>query len=197
MFAHSLTREALNELPIGRFNGQIHVAEDEEQAYQLVERMKGAPMLGFDTETRPSFTKGHMNRIALLQLATARHAFLFRLNKMEVPPCVINLLSDPNILKIGVALKNDMNMLFRSATLNPQGFIDLQSMVGKFNIEELGLSKMAGIILGYRISKAQQLSNWEAPKLSEAHLRYAATDAWACYKIYQKLTAADDSQTTL
>ncbi|KAA6333800.1 Ribonuclease D [termite gut metagenome] len=146
-------------------------------------------MLGFDTETRPSFMKGRVNRVALLQLSTKHHAYLFRLCKMPIPPSLLALFSNPNILKIGVAIKNDMDTLRRSAKIQPQGFVDLQSLMKQFAITDLGLAKMAGIIMGFRISKSQQLSNWENAVLTEAQKRYAATDAWACHEIYKKLTA--------
>ena len=143
-------------------------------------------MLGFDTETRPSFTKGRINQVALLQLSTDTDAFLFRLCKIGIPKSLLSLLADPNILKVGAALKNDIDVLKRSAKIRPCGFIDLQDVAQEYEIKNLGLCKLAGIVLGVRISKSQQLSNWENNILTEAQQRYAATDAWMCYMIYEK-----------
>ena len=187
MFASEISKEELHELSLAQFDGKIHVIDRPGVAKFVADRLRSYPVLGFDTETRPSFTKGRVNRVALLQLATATEAFLFRLCKMDMPQNLLALLADPNILKIGAAIKNDIDVLKRSVKLKPRGFIDLQDMVRQFDIKSTGLSKMAGIILGVRISKSQQLSNWENQMLTPAQQRYAATDAWMCYMIYEKL----------
>ena len=187
MFASEISREELHSLPLTQFRGQIHLIEHQKAAQLAIEWLKTHPIVGFDTETRPSFTKYKLNQVALLQLATATDAFLFRICKMGIPQCLLSLLTDPNILKIGVAIKNDMDVLKRATKIKPAGFVDLQNVVPKYQIKNLGLVKMAGIVLGVRISKAQQLSNWENSSLTEAQQRYAATDAWMCYMIYQKL----------
>ena len=188
MFVSEISREELHLLPLVQFKGKIHLIEHNMAAQLAVNWLRSYPVLGFDTETRPSFTRGRINQLALLQLATATDAFLFRICKMGIPKCLLSLLADPNILKIGAALKNDMDVLKRSTKIKPHGLIDLQDEVQKFQIKNLGLSKMAGIILGVRISKSQQLSNWENDILTEAQKRYAATDAWMCYMIYEKLS---------
>ena len=188
MFVSEISREELHLLPLVQFKGKIHLIEHNMAAQLAVNWLRSYPVLGFDTETRPSFTRGRINQLALLQLATATDAFLFRICKMGIPKCLLSLLADPNILKIGAALKNDMDVLKRSTRFKPCGFIDLQNEVKKFQIKCLGLTKMAGIILGVRVSKSQQLSNWENNILTEAQKRYAATDAWMCYMIYEKLS---------
>ena len=187
MFVSEISNEELHSLKLARFEGNIHLIDRPVAAEAAVEQLRSCPVLGFDTETRPSFTKGRINRVALLQLATATDAFLFRLCKMDIPKSLLSLLADPNILKIGAALKNDMDVLKRSAKIKSGGFIDLQVVAQQFQIKNLGLCKMAGIVLGVRISKSQQLSNWENNILTEAQKRYAATDAWMCYMIYEKL----------
>ena len=178
MFASEISNEELQTLKLARFEGKIHLIEHSDAVGWVVNRLRSCPVLGFDTETRPSFTKGRFNQVALLQLANATDAFLFRLCKIGIPKSLLSLLADPNILKIGAALKNDMDVLKRSARITPGGFIDLQDVVQEFQIKNLGLSKMAGIVLGVRVSKSQQLSNWENNILTEAQQRYAATDAW-------------------
>ena len=187
MFASEISKEELHELSLVHFEGQIRVIERPDEANAVVDRLKLLPVLGFDTETRPSFTKGIINNVALLQLATATEVYLFRLCKMRIPKSLLALLSNPDILKIGAAIKNDIDTLQRIAKIRPRGFVDLQDMVRKFDIKDISLAKMAGIVLGVRISKSQQLSNWENSILTEAQQRYAATDAWMCYLIYEKL----------
>jgi len=187
MFASEISKEELQSLPLVRFQGKIHLIEHIMDAQSAVSWLRTHPVLGFDTETRPSFTRGRINQLALLQLATDTDAFLFRICKMGIPKSLLLLLTNPNILKIGAALKNDMDVLKRSTKIKPRGFIDLQEEVQKHQITNLGLCRMAGIILGVRISKSQQLSNWENDTLTEAQKRYAATDAWMCYMIYKKL----------
>ena len=188
MFVTEISKEELHVMPLARFGGKIHLIERSGAAEWAVNRLRNYPVVGFDTETRPSFTKGKINHVALLQLATPSEVFLFRLCKMKMPGNLLMFLADPNILKVGVAVKNDLDILKRAAKFKPQGFIDLQKMVQRFNIKTLGLSKMGGIVLGVRISKAQQLSNWENDTLTEAQQRYAATDAWMCYLLYEKLS---------
>ena len=187
MFASEISKEELHELSLAQFDGKIQVIDRPHVAEAVARRLRSYPVFGFDTETRPSFTKGRVNRVALLQLATASEVFLFRLCKMDIPQSLLALLADPNILKIGAAIKNDLDVLKRSVKLKPRGFIDLQDMMQQFDIKNTGLSKMAGIILGVRISKSQQLSNWENNMLTPAQQRYAAIDAWICYLIYEKL----------
>ena len=187
MLASEISKEELRELPLLQFNGKIHVIERYGVGETISQQLRSYSVLGFDTESRPSFAKGKINRVALLQLATETDAYLFRLCKMDIPKNLLALLADPNILKIGAAITNDINLLKRTIKLKPEGFIDLQNMVQQFDIKSLGLSKMSGIILGYRISKTQQLSNWENTALTPAQQRYAATDAWICNKIYEKL----------
>ena len=187
MFVSEISKEELQTLALTQFDGKIHVIERQGVADIIADRLRSCPILGFDTETRPTFKKGKLNRVALLQLATETEAYLFRLCKMDIPQNLLALLTDPNILKIGAAINNDIDLLKRLTKIKPAGFIDLQGMVQEYDIKDIGLAKMSGIVLGVRISKTQQISNWENVKLTPAQQRYAATDAWICYKIYEKL----------
>jgi ribonuclease D len=149
--------------------------------------LKNEKFLGFDTETKPSFKKGENNYVSLLQLSSADRAFLFRLNKIGLPPCLLDIMEDENIKKIGVAIKDDISALQKHALFTPNGFVDLQNIVKDFGIKSKSLKKLAGLILGFNISKRQRLSNWEKDALTEAQIKYAATDAWVCHLIYHKL----------
>lgn len=152
-----------------------------------ISELSSEKVLGFDTETRPSFTKGKKNKVALLQLSGSRKAYLFRLSSIGIPEPLTELLEKKNITKVGAAIKEDLNALKKIAPFEPSGFIDLQSYVEQYGIEEKSVRKMAAIVLGIRISKAQQLSNWENNDYSEAQKLYAATDAWVCREIYEAL----------
>lgn len=143
--------------------------------------------LGFDTETKPSFRKGHKNKVSLIQFATADTAYLFRINKIGFPEDLARLFADAEIVKIGVAVRDDIRYLKTVSKFSTEGFIDLQSYVKDFGIESSGLKKLTAIVLGFRISKRQQVTDWEARELTEAQQIYAATDAWVCREIYLEL----------
>ena len=144
-------------------------------------------VLGFDTETRPAFKKGRKNKLSLLQFSTEFHAFLFRTGSVGLPDQIIQLLEDEDIIKIGAAVHDDLIELKDLRKFRPAGFLDLQKYVEAFGIENKSVVKMAGIVLGFRISKSQQLSNWDADVLNDAQKQYASTDAWVCYRIYREL----------
>jgi ribonuclease D len=192
MFVPTITKEDLRQLPACQFTGTIHVIDSAEKAKFACEAMRRVKKLGFDTETRPSFTKGQVNKVALLQLSTLTDAYIFRLNKTGLPEKLIEILSSPEIVKIGAAIHDDIRHLKRLRPFKDAGFIDLQNFVKNFGIENNGLSKMAGIVLKCRVSKSQQLSNWENEILSEGQLLYASTDAWAALKIYLELDGKED-----
>nr|WP_185153818.1 3'-5' exonuclease [Dysgonomonas sp. 520] len=175
------------------FEGRIIVVSTEKEAEKAIAYLSSFSNIGFDSETRPAFHKGKSYQVALLQLATDDTCFLFRLNKMGFPDCLINLLANPAIKKIGLSLKDDFSAIRkREKEFKPEGFIELQSYVTKFGIAEAGLQRIYAILYGKKISKSQRLSNWEQDELSDAQKMYAAIDAWACLKIYEKLSALID-----
>jgi len=186
-FEKTIDKEAVNELPLEVFNGPIHLIDSIDQLNTVIPKLAIPSCIGFDTETRPSFKKGRINKVSLLQLSTSREAFLFRINKIGLPKEIRKILSNPEILKVGAAIRDDIKSLQGVKPFQPQGFIDLQSIVGDYGIEDLSLKKLTAIVLKFRISKSQQLSNWEADELTEAQQKYAATDAWVSVKIFNGL----------
>lgn len=186
-FARIIQPDELNALPLRSFEGRIHVIDNPAGINRAVKILRKQPCLGFDTETKPSFAKGQINPVSLLQLSTREDACLFRLNKTGRHPALSSLLSDNRILKIGAAIHEDTRSLKTVFTTEVRGFVDLQELVKDFGIENFGIKKLAAIVLGIRISKSQQLSNWEAETLTEAQLSYAATDAWVALEIFLKL----------
>jgi len=183
----SITKEEIAAFNTEEFSGHIFVIDTPDKADKAVIYLSGFGYLGFDTETRPSFKKGNLNNVALIQLATDNRCYLFRLNRIGFSSSLIRLLSDANIRKIGLSLRDDFTTMSRRMKFTPEGFVDLQKMVSEYNIADLSLQKIYAILFQKRISKSQQLSNWEADELSDAQKKYAALDAWACLKIYEKL----------
>jgi len=182
-----ITNEEIKQFPLRCFEGKIYVIESEANLDQIINKIESSDVLGFDTETKPSFKKRVKNNVSLLQLSTSNDVFLIRLNKTGISKRLAKILENQNILKIGVAIKDDIKSLQKIRSFIPEGFIDLQSYVKDFGIENNGLKKLAAIVLKFRISKNQQTSNWDNEVLTESQIKYAATDAWVCYEIYKKL----------
>ena len=187
IYRENITVEEIAEYELSWFKGEIVVVEDIKTFYNVFPKLLGTGLLGFDTETRPTFKKGGRNTVSLIQLSTANFAGLFRINKIGIPDELVGLLSDPGVIKAGVAVHDDIKFLKGVKKFTPEGFVDLQTYVKDFGIESSGLKKLAAIVLDIRISKRQQVTDWEADKLSEAQVIYAATDAWVCHQIYEKL----------
>lgn len=183
----TISKEEVKELPKVLFAGRIHVVQTETEAEKAVAYLQSHPILGIDSETRPSFTKGQIHKVALLQIASQECCFLFRLNMTGLTPSLIALLENPAIAKIGLSLRDDFMMLHKRAPFTPQGCVELQDYVRPFGIQDKSLQKIYGILFKEKISKSQRLSNWEADVLSDGQKLYAATDAWACLSIYNLL----------
>ncbi|MCX6254437.1 MAG: 3'-5' exonuclease domain-containing protein 2 [Bacteroidia bacterium] len=187
-YQENITVEELAGCELSWFKGEIVVVDNLKIFDKVFQRLLGSDLLGFDTETRPSFKKGRKNKVSLIQLSTGSLACLFRINKIGFPEELIKLLSDPSVIKAGVAVHDDIRFLKGVKKFSPGGFVDLQSFVRDYGIKSSGLKKLAAIVLGFRISKRQQVTDWEAEQLTEAQQVYAATDAWVCHQIYNKLT---------
>lgn len=183
----TITPEEILTLPYGGFTGKIHLIDTREGLRKAVEEITHQVMLGFDTETRPSFKKGEFHHVALLQLATREQAWLFRLNRIGLDTELIRILSEAVISKCGVAIRDDLKGLQKLEPFNPGGFIELATVSKEAGLQVEGLRKLAAILLGIRISKSAQTTNWEARVLTDKQIEYAATDAWASLEIYNRL----------
>jgi ribonuclease D len=188
----SLTEDEVKSLPLLQFDGKVTLIDNMDTFYQVIDNIGKSSIVGFDTETKPSFRKGRRNTVSLLQLADDRNAWLFRLNMIGLPPELAAILADENLHKVGVAIHDDIKALRSVSPFEPGGFVDLQGIVAGHGIKQLGLKKLSAIVLGYRISKSQQVSNWEASALTESQQLYAATDAWICRRIYLALNGRQD-----
>lgn len=169
------------------FKGEICIIDREEQIEEACRYLAAQPVIGFDTETRPSFKAGVSYRVSLLQLASEERCYLFRLNRIPLAKPLLNLLENAKLPKIGADVAGDLRSLGQLRHFRAAGFIDLQQEVGAWGIEEKSLRKMSAIVLGKRVSKAQRLSNWESSTLTDKQQTYAATDAWVCIEIYRRL----------
>ena len=187
MHVVSIDKQTINEMPRVTFPGRIHIIDSISQVRSAVNALRTSPIIGFDTETRPSFRRGERHSIALLQLSTPTDAFLFRINKTGIPDPLKQFLEDPQCIKVGLSTTDDFHQLANVCDIHPAGFIELQELVKTYHITDMSLQKIYAILFQQKISKSQQLTNWEAPQLSDAQQAYAAIDAWACLRILHYL----------
>ena len=186
-FALHIDKNTIQTLPLTSFEGEVIIVDLPEKVQEAVEYLSQFTILGVDTEARPSFKRGVHYPTALVQVATMERCYLFRLTHVGMPKELAQIFANPNICKVGLAFKDDLNGLRRRRDFKPTNCIDLQSIVCKYGIMELGLQKIFAIIFGQKISKAQQLTNWENSHLTPEQAKYASTDAWATLKIYLEL----------
>lgn len=185
--ALSISKEELSKLPTVVYPGDIVVINTVEEAKAALDAICRHSVIGFDTETRPSFKKGHANKVALIQIATDDACYLFRINKFGLIDEMIDLFENDAIVKVGLSLKDDYLVMHKSRQFQHRNFVDLQAFVKDYMISDCSLQKIYGIIFNGRISKSQRLSNWEAETLTGPQQMYAAIDAWACLKIFTEL----------
>ena len=176
-------------MPLVRFEGEVVIVDREEQLADAMNYLNRQRILGVDTESRPSFTRGVHYPTALVQISTEERCYLFRLTHIGMPQALADLFANPKICKVGLAFRDDLNGLRRRRDFKPKNCVDLQSIVGRYGILDLGLQKMFAICFGKKISKSQQLTNWENSHLTPEQARYASTDAWATLLIYKDLMA--------
>lgn len=186
-FTDKISNEQTAALPAVEFRGEIRIVENESDLAAACDDLLRQPVIGFDTETRPSFRPGVTFRVSLLQLSTPDRCYLFRLNKVRMERPLLQVLESKQVLKIGADVAGDLRSLRQLRHFRDAGFVDLQALAPDWGIEEKSLRKLSAIVLGKRVSKAQRLSNWEAATLTPKQQLYAATDAWVCTAIYRKL----------
>ena len=187
--APNMSKEQIYTLPLKHFDGRILLVDSIDRFYQVYDELRNYTVLGFDTETKPSFKKGNRNKVSLVQLANHDMAVLIRVNRIGIPDGLAEILSNSRKIKTGVAIRDDISGLNKLRPFIPAGFIELQNYVKEYGILANGLRELTAILLGFRISKSQQVTNWDADELSESQLIYAATDAWVGYQIFAKLNS--------
>ena len=187
MFPLAITKEEVMEKPLQSYSGKVVIASDEKSIDAAIEEINNFEIVGFDTEAKPTFKKGQLRSISLVQVAIPEKVFLLRTMKDGMTDSIKNLLESNSIHKVGIGLLDDYNLLKRLRPFEPTGFEDLNDTLEDLGAQNIGARNLAAMILDIRISKSAQTSNWEAEQLSEKQIRYAATDAWICLEIYQKL----------
>lgn len=188
-----VSKEAINQLPVASYSGPVYLVQREEELSPALAQLSADTLLGFDTEMRPCFVRGkEVYPTSLLQLAGENAVVLVRLNKVPLTPELVALLCDPDVLKVGVAIGDDMRLLRRKVEFTPAGLVDLGLSARALNIKTQGLRSLAANFMQVRISKSAQCSNWDTAELSQLQIRYAATDAWIGREIYLKMSTVPD-----
>ena len=187
MFRTKITKDEVNLLPVVIFEGKITLVDELSKIEPALEELRKSAVVGLDTETKPSFTRGTHHKVSLVQISTLDHCFLFRLNKTNFPNALSEFLADESVRKIGLSLRDDFSGLNKHHIFKPANFVDIQTIAQSYGIMDLSLQKIYAILFGKKISKSQRLSNWESPELTEQQQRYAATVAWASLQIYLQL----------
>ena len=184
-----ISKAEINELPLISWEGRIEILNTADEMAAAVETLQHATILGFDTETRPTFKKGDYYPPALIQLGTPDCVYLFRISTTKTLAPLLPILESKTILKTGVAIKDDVKELRRMEDFQPGGFIEIADITLKLGYENRGLRALAGLLMQGRISKAAQVSNWARPELDRKQIRYAATDAWISRELYIRAIA--------
>lgn len=187
MFKQEVTKEEINELPLIRYEGEVQVVTTAEELVEALHDLHKHAVIGFDTESRPSFRKGEYYPISLLQIAVPGLVYLIRINKTGFTSGLKALFENPAIIKAGISILDDLRELQKLAYFTPKGVLDINDVAQAAGIKNIGVRSLSAIILGARISKSQQTSNWERDELSKSQVYYAATDAWVCLQIFEKL----------
>jgi len=187
MFDKSITKNEINELPLFRYEGKTIIAATDKQIDKAIFEIEEHDIVGFDTESKPAFKKGQFNHVALIQIAVPGKVYLLRIHQVGITHTLSKFLSNDSITKVGIALDDDLISLKKRRRFLPRGFKDLNMIAPTLGIEKIGARNLTALILKNRISKNQQVSNWENHVLTTPQIKYAATDAWVCLEIYHKL----------
>lgn len=187
MFEKYISKEEVMELPLTSYEGKVVMATTQETIEDALVEIVKHPVVGFDTEARPTFKKGQIRNVSLIQVAIPDKVFLFRIRQTGLFPSLVEFLSNEEVVKVGIGLEDDILLLNRLKAFQPGGFFDLNPKFKELGAESIGARNLAAMIMGIRISKSAQTSNWEAAELSRKQVAYAATDAWICLEIYKKL----------
>ncbi|MCS5663855.1 MAG: 3'-5' exonuclease domain-containing protein 2 [Flavobacteriales bacterium] len=182
-----ITKEEISTLELDKYSGEIVLVETENALAKACAEILECTIVGIDTETKPSFRKGQINSVALLQIATDKKVYIIRLKLVAMSKELASIFSNEDIIKVGIAVRDDLKDLKKLQAFDEKSVIDLNVLAPKLGFESIGAKKLSALVLGIRISKRQQVSNWESAELTKAQITYAATDAWICREIYLRL----------
>ncbi len=189
----SITAEEINGLPLRTFPGKTRVISNADQLGKIVLEIEQHEIVGFDTETRPSFKKGQIFQVSLLQLAIPGKVFLIRLNHTGVTDELAGLFANAGIIKAGVGIRDDIKALQKLKMFHPASCYDLSTLAKQAGLQVESVKKLTALLLGFRISKSAQTSNWEVPTFTQKQIEYAATDAWVCLELFHKLRPKNET----
>jgi ribonuclease D len=192
-----ISKEEINELPLNAYEGPVHLVKEDSQLAEVLPQLKKESILGFDTESRPSFKKGQSFPASLIQLGGEKDVWLFQLHNLKQRHELWKILASPRIIKAGVAIQDDIKKLQEIMDFKPAGFIEIATLTQRAGILNTGLRNLAGLLLGFRISKRAQVSNWAKANLTEAQIQYAATDAWVSRELYLHMINLKERAATL
>jgi len=182
-----ITKEEINNFELDKYSGEIVMVDTKDELTKACKEIVECNLIGIDTETKPSFKKGQMNQVALLQIATDKKAYIIRLKLVAMSKTLASIFSNPDIIKVGIAVIDDLKDLKKLQAFEEKSVVDLNVLAPQLGFESIGAKKLSALVLGIRISKRQQVSNWESSNLTQAQIDYAATDAWICREIYLRL----------
>lgn len=183
-YRRTISREEMAKLPIRRYEGEVHLVATPQHAERAMADIREESVVGFDTETRPAFRKGEVHLPCLIQVATARAVYLFQLQRLDFSAVVAEIVAAPGIVKVGISVADDLRQLRLVFPFEEASVLDAGRVAHRHGLRQTGLRNLAGIFLGFRIPKGNRTSNWAAPRLSAAQIKYAATDAWACRELF-------------
>lgn len=190
--AVTITHEEISALPLKCFSGKVSVVSESEKLSKVIHEVMKHPVVGFDTETRPSFHKGQLHKVSLMQIALPQKVFLVRLQHTGITEELTGFLESESVIKSGVGIRDDIHALQRLRRFQPKGFVELSTIAKEAGLQVESVKKLTALLLGFRISKSAQTSNWEAQSLTQKQIEYAATDAWVCLELYKKLNLKGD-----
>ncbi len=192
-----ITKEEVNALPLEAYEGPVCLVSNSQQLKEVLPKLRKERVLGFDTESRPSFRKGQNFPVSLVQLGGAEMVWLFQVAKLDDIRPLWKILANPRILKCGVAIQDDIKKLRELQEFQPAGFVEIADLTQQAGILNTGLRSLAGLLLNIRISKRAQVSNWARSKLTEAQIQYACTDAWVSRRLYLHMMDLRDRAQTM
>jgi len=184
----SISKEEVQLLPLARYDGPIHLLHRGEPCAEACKILEKESVLGFDTESRPSFKKGQSYLPSLIQFATRDAVYLFQIDSRWIPDEIVRVMENPLVIKAGLALQQDLTKLKQIRNFQEKKTVDLAQIASRKGMQKTGLRSLAALLMGIRISKSAQVTNWSKPDLTPAQIQYAATDAWASRELYFKLS---------
>lgn len=191
------TKEQIRELPVykGVDLDNIIVVSNKEEAIDAVSELMQYSVLGFDTESKPTFKKGEVSSGPhLIQLSCLSKTFIFPSLFPDVISEVAKVLANSNIKKVGFGLSDDKKALINKFSIKVENTVELSSKVKKFTgvKQNVGARAAVAMLFGQRLTKSAQTSNWAAFPLQDYQLLYAANDSYSALCVEIEIEKSND-----